>query len=323
MMEPPANEIERIAAEWAAKVDGGTLPAADMAAFEAWLATDPRHLGAYLKIEAALARVSRLGAEAERQRQAADVVSLDAARSSRRRFVLAGALAASFAAVIASGVLWQANRFSAIYETRIGEMKTVALPDGSSLTLNTGTTARVHYTLLARGVSLDRGEALFDVAKNKSRPFVVTAGSYAVRAVGTSFSVSKVAQQPFTVTVREGTVAISMSNAGGVTMVSGGERAVAQADGSLSVGDAQLARDFAWLDGRISFRQEPLGSVVRAFERYSTIRIIIDDPQLARRTVTGAYVATDPAGFARAVAVFMDLQLETDGGKLYLKQKKS
>lgn len=319
-MALPVNEIERTAAEWAAKVDGGAMPADQRPAFDAWLAADPRHLGAYLKVEAALARVSRLGAEAQSRLGADTVVPFRTVQ--RRRWVMVGAIAACLTLVVTGGTAWKVNSFAAAYETGIGEMRTVALPDGSSITLNTGTRAVVHYSLWARDVTLDKGEALFDVAKNKARPFTVAAGDFSVRAVGTSFAVTRIEQRPFTVTVREGTVAISGSRITGTTMVSAGSQAVALTSG-VEVQTAQLSHDLAWLEGRVFFRRQTLASAAREFERYSNLRIIITDPETASRTITGTYQANDPAGFAKAVAVFMDLRLETAGNKLYLKQKKA
>jgi transmembrane sensor len=318
-MTPPVNKIEQTAAEWAAKLDAGAVPAEVQSAFEAWIAADPRHLGAYLKVEAVLARVSRLGEEAQRLRRSPEILSFEAARR-RRRFVMAGAIAACLAIVVTGGVAWKATAFDAAYETGIGEMRTVALPDGSSVTLNTTTRARVHYSLWVRDVVLDKGEALFNVAKHKTRPFTVEAAGFVTRAVGTSFAITNIEQQPFTVTVREGVVAVSGARITGTTMVAAGSRAVARF-GMLEVGPSQLKQDLAWLDGRLVFRRQTLAVAAREFARYSSIQIVTDDPAIANRTITGTYEANDPVGFAKAVAVFMDLQLETVGAKLYLRQK--
>jgi transmembrane sensor len=322
-MVTPVNEIERAAAQWAAKADGDHMPADLQASFEAWLAADPRHLGAYLRVEAALARVTRLAVEGTSE-PSAEVVSLEARRRNRRRFVMTGAIAASLALAVISGVVWDGAKFDRVYETQIGEKKVVALPDGSSMTLNTGTLAHVHYNLVSRDIALDRGEALFDVAKHQRRPFVVAAGDYAVRAVGTRFAVRQTVDQPFTVTVREGIVAVSGAHVAEPRMAAAGSRAVALTSGDVdvqSIGLAQLSHDLAWLDGRIVFRRQTLASAVREFERYSPIRIIIDDPAVALKTVTGTYSANDPAGFAKAVAAFMDLQVVTVGDTLHIRQK--
>ncbi len=313
-MMPQINEIYRKAAEWSAAADNEGFSAQQQASLDAWLDEDPRHLGAYLAVRAALARVERLGgslqgANATRGRRASSPAM---AGRSRRKFVLVGAIAASFAVIVFSGAIWRASSYEAAYATAVGETKVIALPDGSSITMNTDTAAAVRYTMLGRNITLKRGEALFDVAKNKMRPFVVTAGKAQVRAVGTSFAVTCLSYRPLQVTVREGVVEVKASRFSNAVAVPAGARAVGQVDGQFAVvtlPTGQVARDLAWRDGYIFFRRQTLADAAKEFERYSKLRIVIDDPVLAGKTVTGRYVSTDPIGFAKAVAIFWDLNV--------------
>lgn len=323
-MTAPINEIESVAAKWAAKTDGGSLSAEQQLELEAWLDADPRHLGAYLKVLAALAKVGRLGAAAQRlnETQAPRLVVIDALVRNRKRFFLGAALAASFAAIAVFGSAWNAAQYQTEFVTAIGQTKLASLPDGSSIVLNTDSHVAVHYSLFARDITLDRGEALFDVAKNKHRPFVVKAADIETRAVGTSFAVSNLANRPLKVTVREGVVEISSPRMSNAISVTAGQRAVAQADGEVVLEQGQVTHDLDWLEGRIFFRHQTLASAAKEFERYSKMRIVFDDPAVAGKTITGTYVATDPAGFAKAVAMFLDLQVETTGNALHLSQKK-
>lgn len=319
-MMPQINEIYRKAAEWSAAADSEGFSAQQQAALDAWLDEDPRHLGAYLSVRAVLARVERSGRNASQDRQ----VSSFAARS-RRKFVLVGAIAASLVMVVLSGAIWRASSYEAVYTTSIGQTKVIPLPDGSSITMNTDTAAAVRYSLLGRDVTLKRGEALFDVAKNKMRPFVVTAGNAQVRAVGTSFEVTSLGDRPLQVTVREGVVEVKASAFSEAFAVSAGARAVGGADGQFAVVTlpaGQVARDLAWRDGYIFFRRQTLADAAKEFERYSKLRITIDDPALASKTVTGRYVSTDPVGFAKAVAIFWDLKVAVNRDGVRLMQKK-
>ena len=100
------------------------------------------------------------------------------------------------------------------FSTGKGETKVVALKDGSVVTLNTASEIRVNYSDAVRAVELVRGEALFDVAKNKARPFVVAAGDTSVRVVGTSFTVRHFDAAPVQVLVREGIVEVFKPAAG-------------------------------------------------------------------------------------------------------------
>lgn len=322
MTKPPINTIERAAAVWVAKADGCSLPPEDQAAFDAWLAEDSRHLGAFLKLQATLARVERLGAAARRAEPVRkpwfSFTSLWP-----KQFVLAGAMAVCGLAAIVFG-LSQVYVYDAVFVTAVGQTRVVLLPDGSQLTLNTDTKLVVHCSLLTRDINLDRGEALFDVAKNRWRPFVVEAASTQARAVGTSFVVSYLAHRPLAVTVREGVVEVGDARTSAVVAVQRGQRVVETTGGHFALEtltSSQVAKELAWLSGHIRFRNQPLASAVKEFERYSAIHIVIADPSVAKRTVTGTYVATDPSGFAEGVAKMMDLRVEKNGNSLQLRQK--
>ena len=212
-------EIDAAAAEWAVRVDHAPLDEAAQAEFDAWLAGESRRLGAYARARAMLAHARRAKAlgphfdpEAFKQQALAASASptplaagFDAAqipdaaeaehansRPTRRRFLWLGGSAAVAATVVGMvGFSYQAAAHT--YTTRRGEIRLIPLADGSSMTLNTESTARVSYTDAARRVELVEGEALFDVVHDPKRVFVVTVGDTHVRAIGTSFSVSRLA----------------------------------------------------------------------------------------------------------------------------------
>jgi transmembrane sensor len=69
----------------------------------------------------------------------------------------------------------------------------------------------------------------------------------------------------------------------------------------------QVEQDLAWRSGHIFFRHQTLAAAASKFRRYSDTQIVVDDPSVANKTVTGMFVATDPASFAHAVAVSLDL----------------
>src|SRR5690606_12600450 len=94
-----------------------------------------------------------------------------------------------------------------LYRTAVGERLAVTLDDGSVLTLNTDSRALVQYGDGIRGVTLEKGQALFEVAKNPELPFVVTAAGRKVTALGTAFDV-RVTDDRLAVTLIEGRVAV-------------------------------------------------------------------------------------------------------------------
>ena len=319
-----SNEIDRQAAEWAARSDVEELPVEQQAAFDAWLAADIRHVGAYAKATAVLARIERsraIGLQFAASRRRADFMP------SRRIFVLAGSIAASLTAVAFVADFGWKYLHEDIYSTNIGATEVVPLSDGSVVTLNTDSKVIVRYTNARRTITLVRGEALFDVAKNKNRPFVVEARNAQLRAVGTSFAVRLFSDEPVQLLVREGVVEIDRPNmpAAVPTRVAANTRAVISTASAIviaAVAPSKLAGDLAWKAGRVYFDDETLASAAREFARYSNTRIVIDDPWVANRTVTGLYVSNDPVGFALAVAVSLDLRAEVGNEEVRLTRKK-
>ena len=317
----PTPGIEDLAAEWAAKVDAGTLTPDEEAALKAWLDENGRHFGAFGKAYAVAVRTRRaraLGPNFDPSK-----FTPPASRPLRRRIVLMGATAASIAALVGVAGYQFLLPSGQSYQTGLGETRVVSLADGTVLTLNTNSKVAVNYSPERRDVRLIQGEVLFDVAKNTKRPFIVEADGTQVRAVGTSFTVKLIPDQPLQVLVREGVVEIKrpgMSMAAPVRAAAN-TRAVAPPDAPITaklVAAAEIDRELVWRVGRIAFRGETLREAAEMFARYSDTKIVIDDPDVANRTVAGLFVSNDPVGFAKAVALSSDLRVETGNGEVRL-----
>lgn len=315
------DEINRQAAEWAAKDDA--LNGDEQAALDVWLAADIRHVGAYAKATAVLAQVDRM-------RTAVSVDKIMPSHTmpvlTRRQVVVGGGLAASVVGVAAAAKIGWTYLHRETYSTGIGEIRSVSLSDGSVVTLNTNSKIVVHYTEDRREVALLAGEALFDVAKNKARPFVVPARDVNMRAVGTSFAVRLLPEHPTEVLVREGIVEIKRPSVpvAAPVLVRAGECAKAPSDSPITVAREnpdRVAQLLAWKEGRIAFEDVALANAAQEFSRYSDTRIVIDDPAVAKRTVTGLFVANDPVGFAKAVATSLGLRAEVREHQVTLMRK--
>jgi transmembrane sensor len=311
-MSSTSHEIDGVAAGWAAKRDLGQLCATEQAEFEAWLAADIRHLGAYGRAEAVLARLERLNG-----------VDMDPAPCeqpdiTRRRVLLAGGAVAA-AAAVGVAVMTRGGP-QETFSTEIGQVREVVLADGSVVSLNTNSEIAVQFSEDARNINLLRGEALFDVAKAKHRPFTVIAGDTKVRAVGTSFTVSRLPEKPIQVLVREGVVELERDDVPEAVPVraSANIRATAQSDGAIvtvSMPEEKLARGLEWQHGRIALDDETLADAANEFARYSEVRITVD-PAISHRTVTGLFASNDPVGFAKAAAAVLKLQMEVKGREI-------
>lgn len=315
------DEINRQAAEWAARDDA--LSAEEQAALDAWLAADIRHIGAYAKATAVLAQVDRMRTAVSID----EIMPLERAPMfTRRRVVIGGSLAASVLGFAAAAKIGWTYLHQETYSTGVGEIRSVSLSDGSVVTLNTNSKITVHYTQARREVVLVAGEALFDVAKNKARPFVVPARDVNMRAVGTSFAVRLLPDHPTEVLVREGIVEIKRPTVpvAAPVLVHAGECAQAPADAPITVAREnadRIAQILAWKEGRIALEDIALANAAQEFSRYSNTKIVINDPAVAKRTVTGLFVANDPVGFAKAVATSLDLKAEVGESQVTLMRK--
>jgi len=316
-MSPKNQKIDCLAAEWAAKKELGTLSPEEEREFQHWLAADTRHLGAYGRAEAVLSRVERL-----------HVPLLDKARSkesrlsgwTRRRIIAASGIAASAAAAIGVALRLPENAAENAFSTAIGQIREVVLADGSVVFLNTDTKIEVRFTEGSRNISLVHGEAQFDVAKNPKRPFIVFAGDTRVRAVGTSFTVSKLPKKPIQVLVKEGVVELQRAD----TAMPDPVRAAANVQAIAPIGapivtvavpDDKLIRDLAWQRGRIALDNQTLEDAAEEFGRYSEVRIVVD-PAVSDRTITGLFASNDPVAFAKAAAAVLKLRVEVNGSEV-------
>lgn len=313
MSRQDRTSIDGTAADWVAREDRGPLAAPEQAALQAWLSADRRHLGAYARARAVFVHVDRARALGVQSPLAGAGATRGRKFGTKRVLWLAG-MAACLCIVAAMQLLNGAH-----HATGTGEILRVALQDGSAVTLNSSSEIEVDFDDGLRRVYLLRGEALFDVAKDRTRPFIVDAADTRVTAVGTSFTVDRSAGNEVQVLVREGVVELVdrtlplreavRLEANTLAMVTPQRKVEVQ---PLRV--PEVGRRLAWRDGMLSFSGATLEDAAAQFARYSEMRIIIDDPVVARKRVVGLYSATDPEGFAEAVAVSLDLRTERVSG---------
>ena len=210
--------------------------------------------------------------------------------------------------------LWRADTGQTVsgtdvqrYVTRVGEQKTVALPDGSSITLNTGTQLLVEWLDQGRKVTLQRGEAFFDVAGDATRPFSVELGAQSITVLGTSFNV-RAEPGGFELAVIDGLVAVHpitdklVGNEPTLELSEGGSEVVPARSGYKVTADtlvryrsdvqtlaayfeSDVARFQQWRTGQLRFEYEPLMNVVRELNRYSAKKILIEDDRIMNMKV--------------------------------------
>jgi transmembrane sensor len=308
------REINDQAADWATRIDSGSIDAQTDEGLRCWLEADPRRSGALLRAEAALAFV-------DRGRALSGVIPKPKMPPVwiRRRFMFAGmALAASLAvvAVLVTAPLG--------YNTGLGEIRQVPLSDGSVVAINTQSEVQVAMHDNLREVTLTRGEAWFQVAHDKQRPFIVSAGRIRVRAVGTAFSVRRY-DDGADVQVTEGVVETwTVGQESQRVRVSAGSKAyVADDEPPRTVAaSADIERSLAWRDGQIVLEGETLDEAVSQFNRYNAKKLVILDPGLAAEKLVGQFRATEPQTFAGAVVTTLGAKINEEGDTIYLSRAK-
>jgi transmembrane sensor len=293
---------EQEAAEWIARLDADRSPEA-RAHFEAWKAQGRGNREAAERLEALWSELDVLGelrlAEPAAERRPAR--GRREGPSRRRTPWLSAAAAAAAVLVVAGGYALLAPQPPQVYETALGKQRTVTLADGSTVQLNTNTVIEVRFRQRARDIRLARGEAFFEVAPDKSRPFTVYAGAGSVQAVGTAFAV-RVDHEDLRVTLTKGVIRLKRTEAPAsapdaiLTAQSGrhAEAVVTPAGIQREEMDSQaVARELSWRQGILVFDGEPLPNVISDVSRYTDVQIEIADPKLRTLKIAGYFDAGD------------------------------
>lgn len=332
------DAIDTAAAEWLCEREEGFSPGR-ATAFAAWRAADPRHEAAAAETERAMALIAEMPAVrgpleerlAEAPRGLARVVSWGGFRAP----VWAAGLAAML--VLSAGLWWARTWLPPAtqhYVTVAARQQQIALTDGSVVNLNVSSDVRVTLTARERRVTLAAGEAHFAVAHDTARPFIVTAGGVAVRAVGTAFSV-RLAGSDVEVLVTEGKVEVTRASGGKEAAAApaaerprlvAGQRMSIRGDGVAAtkverVQPEALQAAIRWHSQMMTFSDLPLREAVAQFNRRNATQLVVADAELAERKIGGTFAADNVDAFARLLAQDGDIVAEPRGaGEIVLRR---
>jgi transmembrane sensor len=323
-MTAGSDRINAEAATWAVRISAGPLDTGQQATLDAWLDSDVRHQGALIRAQAVWVHVDRISALLP----SPDGSLSPSGRTTpiNRAVTRRGLLAAGLSGLLISGIgglQWFRRRRGDLYETAIGEVRRIALSDGSSMLLDSGSVAHVHFRAHHRDIELVRGQGLFEVAKDASRPFVVYVRDVSVRALGTVFAVRAVDTE-IAVTVTEGAVEIAdyaHAAASPAAQVTKDERAVISASQGIkvqTVNEAEVERHLSWRNGILSFEGESLAVAVAEINRHSVRQIAIDDVALGSQAIVGVFRAGDAEGFAQTVAAVLAARSVDEADAIHL-----
>lgn len=329
--------IDFEAAEWLVLRDRG-LTARQQDDFLQWLSADPRHGEWFRRHQQTWRDLDLL--DQWRPEHSAEPNPDLLARPRRR--LTAWVIPLLAAAAAGAVVLWwlpAAHRAPAGADAPPAPAVTVAhtyenrvLEDGSVVQLNAGAELAVDYRPEERRVRLIRGEAHFQVAKNKARPFIVSAGGVAVRAVGTAFNVKLDAAQ-VEVLVTEGRVRVNPPDdaaraapPAGPLMVDAGQRTVVGLPGHeiplrvSHVSDRDMVRYLAWQPKMLDFNATPLRVVVDEFNLRNATQIRLADPALGDLPIVASFRSDNVDGFVRLLEVSSGVRVERAPGEIVLRR---
>jgi transmembrane sensor len=295
---------------------------ADQEALDAWLAESMNHAVAYWRLEATLERAERLSAlQSVRFHQP---VNTSPKRLPGGAFRLAAAVGALAVAAAIGYPMWHQTPqpVGQFYATGIGGRATVKLTDGSSIELNTNTAIRADVRAGRRYVSIEKGEAFFDIVHNAKSPFVVDVDGHRITDLGTKFAVR---DEPgrVEVTLLEGRASIASvrpDTQGHSAILTPGDVAVATAD-SLSVEQRSkptLAKDLSWRRGLLVFDGAKLSDVAQELNRYSSEKIVVAGNEVGKLTIDASVPTDDIRAFTRVAREVFGLHVQERGNEFVI-----
>lgn len=322
-MKPTSEVIDELtlaeASAWLTRLQDSTRTLSAENAFREWLSANPAHARAFARVNEVWELLP--GAEALGQQPPRTARYRPPQRARAPWVAITACTALVLLAVGIAHVLVPSSR---TYQTAIGEQRTVVLEDDTHVTLNTDTRLAVEYRKGERRVQLEHGEALFLVAENPRRPFVVQTGDAQIVDLGTVFDVRRDSRR-VAVTLLEGKVWVgTRPTASGLpalsTVLVPGERLTLGADGAHVLDRPNLQEATAWQRGQIYFDDTTLADAVAELNRYGGPGIRIADPALGNLRVSGVFSVHNPAGFATAVANLHDLHAARKSGDIVLER---
>lgn len=302
--------LRHTALDWLLRIQQNPEDADLRSGLAAWLAVDASHVEAYRKAE----RVWRITGMAQVAAAPAEIAEIHPlphlnaplnpaappARPRRRRWpgLLAGALGVCLLVFIAprSYLAYQSD-----YRTSLGQQHTVELEDGSRVHLDSESAIAVSYYGDRREVHLLAGQAFFDVAPDKARPFSVSAQALQITVTGTAFNVA-IRRNGLAVAVQHGSVRVAEDGNTLASALSAGDRLRWQPEKHEATRDKLPVSQIAtWQKGQLVVRDARIADVLEELRPYLPGKVALRDSSLGEQRVTGVYALADPDAALRAV----------------------
>ncbi len=311
-MDPtfPDPDVLAEAERWFAR-RRGRLAAAEARAFDQWHA-QPANAAGYARVERTWERIGALDGTPGIEAMLGEALAATARAPLRRRWWQAGGAVAAAACLVLALVLGLRQPPQAapeVFATGPAQGRTVRLADGSTLQLDVDTEVSVQLLQDERRIRLDHGQAMFEVAHDRTRPFRVSAAGGAVTALGTRFLVRHLGPG-VQVTLFEGSVAVEDGNDS--LRLAPGQQARYGNGAAMTLREADLEVAGSWTRGRLLFRATPLAEVVAEVNRYAATPLQLQDPSLADIPVSGTFPVGDSRSVAQGLQALLPVTVDLD-----------
>ena len=239
---------------------------------------------------------------------------------------LGGAILATLAAVVVLSPVQKPHPAVAgetVYAAAKGERRTVRLSDGTEIDLSSASRVSVRLTPYARRVTLTDGEAAFLVTHDPSRPFTVIVGDREVRDLGTEFDI-RLAGSQIRISVRQGLVEVADHDGrkdAPIPLSAGRQLLHDEGSDVSTVRSVAVADVFAWKQGRLIYRDQPLGVVVDDLNRYFTHTVRIEGERAAGLRFTGVLAVDGEDATIRRLEELLPISATRVNGATVLKAR--
>lgn len=312
-----ATERRAQAAQWYARLKSLPVSKGTLDAFFEWR-RDPDNAQAFAEAEQLWGDAGRIGARPAMLRLTQEAMARGIKAKPHRRWPWIPALMLAACVLVIALLLASWRMFESASETQVatavGERRSLALDDGSHVEVNTDSLLDARLESDLRQIRLNRGEALFTVAHDPGRPFIVAAGNVAVRATGTRFDV-RLHEGETRVMLFEGGVEITMPGRP-LVRLRAGQQWSSKASALQPVRNAEADEAVAWTQGRLVFDAMPLSQAVDEINRYSARKLRLAAPGRVNDFISGSFKTGDMPAFAKAASAMLGLSVEEreDGG---------
>lgn len=332
------NTIEDEASLWLVRLDNGNLSKQSRKELKAWLSADERHQIALKAMVDIWNDMDEVLMMINDENSSKNISLWPMLTPIFKPFLLAASI--SFIAIF----IWLAmpmNVEKNSYATLIGQQIDVTFSDGSIIHLNTNSRIKTEFSDEKRIIKLIKGEALFEVAHDPNRPFIVYAGDRLVQAIGTKFVVH-LESENVQVTVTHGKVKMSkvalnttlsdikeMNSATIQTddiFIAKGEKVIADSNQTPTlthIKPENIKRELSWLDGKLVFVNERLFDVIKEINRYDDIEIVLKEPSLHDMRISGRFDLGDSEALIEAIELSFNIKSQQlKSNKILLTKKR-